>query len=99
MAGTEAESASCAQVPDIASIQAHLRDMPEAEKSRKLRRMKALRLVMTYSVRPGCCEMCLRLDPIWAPLCMLSSCVEALRLVMTGCMRARTKHPALGLTP
>ena len=42
----------CLQVPDIASIEGHLRDMPQALKIHKLKRMKASHRLMTYAVRP-----------------------------------------------
>ena len=38
-------------MPDIQSIEGHLRDMPKGEKFRKLARMRELRTVMVFSVR------------------------------------------------
>ena len=38
-------------MPDIQSIEGHLRDMPKGEKFRKLARMRELRTVMAFSVR------------------------------------------------
>ena len=37
-------------MPDIQSIEGHLREMPKGEKFRKLARMRELRTVMTFSV-------------------------------------------------
>ena len=39
------------QVPDIASIEGHLRHLPQQEKLAKLERMAKLRHLMTFSVR------------------------------------------------
>ena len=45
-----AASSSIVQVPDIQSIEGHLREMPKGEKLRKLARMRELRTVMVFPV-------------------------------------------------
>ena len=42
------------QVPDIASMEDHLRYMPQEEKVAKLARMQQLRHIMTFSVSIMC---------------------------------------------